>query len=110
VIGHHHQGERIRARVVGFQRLVVPWYEFPFVVHRSDAVTEGVLIMDLSPEDLAMLDAYEEVDQGVYRRVSTQVSCLGCGPTEMLAAAQIYVAGPALEARLGVASGPSVGA
>ena len=104
VIGRHHEGERLRARILDYERIVSPGYDYPFVVEKSGAVTEGVLIMDLTEDDLRALDAYEETDEAVYKRVPVEVSCLGCGPTEMLARAHLYVAGPALLARLDLAN------
>jgi gamma-glutamylcyclotransferase (GGCT)/AIG2-like uncharacterized protein YtfP len=101
VIGRPHEGERLRARILDYQRIVSPLYDYPFVVPQAGAVTEGVLIMDLTEPDFRALDEYEDVEQSVYERVSVDVSCLGCGPTEMLASASLYVAGPALLAQVG---------
>ena len=56
------------------------------------------LLLDLSPYDLQVLDRYEEVESGVYRRELVEVEAWGCGAQPMHIRADAYIAGPALEA------------
>jgi gamma-glutamylcyclotransferase (GGCT)/AIG2-like uncharacterized protein YtfP len=96
VLGHRHSGERLRARLVGFQRITTPDYPYPYVVAAADHWVDGVLIMDLSPDDVQLLDRYEEVDAGMYLREPVEVDAWGCGPTTLRVQACVYVAGPGL--------------
>jgi hypothetical protein len=96
VLGHRHTGERLRARLLGFQRKTSPDYPYPYIVAAADHSVDGVLIMDLSPDDLRLLDLYEEVDAGTYRREPVDVEVWGCGPTTLRVQACVYVAGPGL--------------
>ncbi len=91
-------GERLRATLRGYGRRSVSGYAYPFIVPEPDARVEGVLIMDLSLRDLERLDAYEEVDTHVYRRIRVEVDAWGCGPRGMRLAGFTYVAGPRLVA------------
>ena len=61
-------------------------------------VVDGVVLEDLSPDDLRTLDGYEEVDEGVYRRELAEVQVWGCGPSTPSVTAYVYVAGPTLAA------------
>jgi hypothetical protein len=98
VLGHRHEGERLAARLVGFQRVTTRTYPYPFIVEAGGGSVEGVLLMDLSPSDMWTLDEYEEVDSDVYRRETVQVEALGCGPRPLQVRAEAYVAGAALQA------------
>jgi gamma-glutamylcyclotransferase (GGCT)/AIG2-like uncharacterized protein YtfP len=93
VIGHVHPGERLRARLHGYQRQQRPDEAYPFVVPAPGAWTDGVLILDLSEADARAIDAYEEVDQRRYRREPVLVEVWGCGPGTPSLAAETYVAG-----------------
>ncbi|HEY0581981.1 MAG TPA: gamma-glutamylcyclotransferase family protein [Chloroflexota bacterium] len=95
VLGHPHTGERLAARLAGFER-VTSDYPYPFVVAAPGRGVDGVLIMDLSAEDLAVLDRYEEVEEAIYCRERVEVEAWGCGPRSLRFAAFVYVAGPAL--------------
>lgn len=97
VLGHAHRGERLAARLSGFQR-ITGRYPYPFVVARPGQHVDGVLVMDLSPRDVQILDAYEEVDAGVYDRELVEVEALGCGSRRARLPAYVYVGGPALKA------------
>src|SRR5437762_3571901 len=77
VLGHTHHGERLAARLVGYERVTATTYPYPFIVAISGATVEGVLVMDLSPYDLQALDRYEEVDAGTYRRELVEVETWG---------------------------------
>jgi gamma-glutamylcyclotransferase (GGCT)/AIG2-like uncharacterized protein YtfP len=96
VLGHKHEGERVAARLQGYQRVSDPGYPYPFIVEAQGSWVDGILVMDLSPYDLQVLDQYEEVDSGVYRREPVQVDAWGCGPHPMRLHADAYVAGAAL--------------
>ena len=98
VLGHKHLGERLAARLPGYRRVTTASYDYPFVVQSADAWVDGVLVMDLSTYDMQVLDRYEEVDSGVYRRAPVQVEAWGCGPSPMSVSAEVYVAGATLEA------------
>jgi gamma-glutamylcyclotransferase (GGCT)/AIG2-like uncharacterized protein YtfP len=96
VLGHAHPGERLRARLPGYERLTATTYPFPFVVEADGRAVDGILVMELSPYDIDVLDRYEEVDIGVYRREVVEVEAWGCGPRALRLHAHVYVAGPAL--------------
>jgi len=98
VLGHAHQGERLRARLVGYERVTRPTYEFPYIVEARGRAVDGVLVMELSPFDMQALDRYEEVDEGMYRREHVEVEAWGCGPRPLRFQAETYVAGRALDA------------
>jgi gamma-glutamylcyclotransferase (GGCT)/AIG2-like uncharacterized protein YtfP len=96
VLGHRHLGERLAARLSGYQRVQVRTYPYPFIVEAQGSFVDGVLLMDLSPYDMQVLDRYEEVESGVYERAPVHVEAYGCGPNAMRMAAETYVAGPSL--------------
>lgn len=98
VLGHKHLGERLAARLEGYRRAVSPSYPYPFAVAAPGQAVEGVLITELSTDDLTLLDRYEDVDAGVYQRAPVEVEAFGCGPRLMRFQADVYVAGPALTA------------
>jgi gamma-glutamylcyclotransferase (GGCT)/AIG2-like uncharacterized protein YtfP len=96
VLGHTPRGEVVRARLRGYRRVTTPAYEYPFVVEDAEASVEGLLVMDLAAAELESLDAYEDVAEGVYRRVPVEVEAWGCGPRSAHLRAETYAAGPAL--------------
>jgi gamma-glutamylcyclotransferase (GGCT)/AIG2-like uncharacterized protein YtfP len=96
VLGHPHSGERLRAQLTGFTRMAPDELTYPFIVAHSGARVDGVLIMDLSPYDLQLLDRYEDIEAGMYRRELVEVEAWGCGPQTLHVQAYTYVAGPAL--------------
>ncbi len=98
VLGHKHLGERLAARLPGYRRVATGSYPYPFVVEDAGAWVDGVLVMDLSPYDMQVLDRYEDIESGVYRRDAVQVEAWGCGPNPMRLSADVYVAGAGLEA------------
>jgi gamma-glutamylcyclotransferase (GGCT)/AIG2-like uncharacterized protein YtfP len=98
VLGHKHLGERLAARLVGYERISVPAYPYPYVVPRPGASVDGVLLMDLSAYDMQALDRYEEVKSGVYRREAVEVEGWGCGPRPIYVQADVYAAGQQLQA------------
>jgi gamma-glutamylcyclotransferase (GGCT)/AIG2-like uncharacterized protein YtfP len=93
VIGHVHTGERLRARLRGYERQQRDAEPYPFVVPADGAWTDGVLILDLAEADVRAIDAYEEVDQRRYRRLPVDVEVWGCGPGASQMRAETYVAG-----------------
>jgi gamma-glutamylcyclotransferase (GGCT)/AIG2-like uncharacterized protein YtfP len=95
VLGHTPRGEMLRARLRGYRRVTTA-YEYPFVVQDPDASVDGLLVMDLTPPELQLLDTYEDVAEGVYRRVPVEVEAWGCGPRSAQVRAETYAAGPAL--------------
>ena len=98
VLGHRHAGERLAARLVGYERITTAAYPFPYIVAARGRWVDGALIMDLTAYDIQALDRYEEVDKGIYERRPVEVEVWGCGPRTMHLQAQTYVAGPALVA------------
>jgi gamma-glutamylcyclotransferase (GGCT)/AIG2-like uncharacterized protein YtfP len=96
VLGHAHSGERLRAQLAGFTRVAPGELTYPFIVADPGAHVDGVLIMDLSPYDMQLLDRYEETEAGMYRRELVEVEAWGCGPQTLHVLACTYVAGPAL--------------
>lgn len=98
VLGHRHLGERLAAQLQGFKRVESSAYEYPYIVQADGHIVDGVLLMDLSPDDMQALDRYEEVEAGVYRRESVGVLAWGCGPRPARISAVTYVAGTALAA------------
>jgi gamma-glutamylcyclotransferase (GGCT)/AIG2-like uncharacterized protein YtfP len=103
VLGHAPGGEVVRARLRGYRRVTTPAYEYPFVVEDPDASVDGLLVMDLAAAELESLDAYEDVVEGVYRRVPVEVEAFGCGPRTVHLRAETYAAGPALLAGIPLA-------
>ena len=93
VLGPVHTGERLRARLYGYERQQRTDEPYPFIVSAPGARTEGMLIVDLSEADVRTIDAYEEVDQRRYRRVPVEVEVWGCGPGTPRLNAETYVAG-----------------
>lgn len=98
VLGHKHLGERLEARLADFRRVLTPRYPYPFIVAETGVSVDGVLLMDLSAYDLQVLDRYEEVESGVYRRELVEVEAWGCGARPIYVRADTYIAGPALRA------------
>jgi gamma-glutamylcyclotransferase (GGCT)/AIG2-like uncharacterized protein YtfP len=96
VLGHPHSGERLRAQLAGYSRIAPGEFTYPFIVAAPGARVDGVLIMDLSPHDMQLLDTYEEVEAGMYRRELVEVEAWGCGLQTLHVQAVTYVAGPAL--------------
>ena len=84
--------------MANYRRRTTSSYPYPFIVAEPGASVEGVLLIDLTPYDLQVLDRYEEVESGVYRRELVEVEAWGCGAQPMHIRADAYIAGPALEA------------
>ena len=100
VLGYHFLGERLRARLAGYERLMSESFGYPFLVSRAEHVVDGILIMDLSPNDMDVLDRYEDVDAEMYTRVAVEVETWGCGPSPTFVQAHTYVAGARLQSTL----------
>jgi gamma-glutamylcyclotransferase (GGCT)/AIG2-like uncharacterized protein YtfP len=96
VLGHRFSGERLRARLEGFERIGSAELGYPYLVEQPTSFVDGVLIMDLSPGDLDVLDRYEDVDTGVYERIVVEVEAWGCGPRPAHLEAHTYVGGSKL--------------
>src|SRR5215471_5043850 len=91
VLGHKHLGERLEARLAGYRRVTSPTYGYPFLVVDPGSRVDGVLLMDLSPYDFQVLDRYEDIASGVYRREPVQVEAWGCGSRPIYVQADVYV-------------------
>ena len=75
----------------GHTRVLVPGFGYPFAVPAaSDAQVEGDLLLGLRPADFDTLDAYEDVDDGLYQRVVVTVETPGGRER-----AWVYLKGPA---------------
>lgn len=96
VLGHRHAGERFAARLADYGQMTEPNYPYPFIISAPGQSVDGVLLMDLTPCDLQVLDRYEEVESGVYRREPVEVEAWGCGARPIHVRADTYVAGPVL--------------
>jgi gamma-glutamylcyclotransferase (GGCT)/AIG2-like uncharacterized protein YtfP len=96
VLGHEHLGERLRAQLAGYQRLLCAAYSYPYIVEALGRVVDGVLLTNLTAYEMEMLDHYEEVGAGMYRRELVEVEAWACGPQSLRLRAHTYVAGPAL--------------
>jgi gamma-glutamylcyclotransferase (GGCT)/AIG2-like uncharacterized protein YtfP len=96
VLGRRHDDERLRARLAGFRRISTSAYPYPFIVAAQDEFVDGILVMELGAQDLAVLDDYEEVAAGTYVRVPVEVEAWGCGPRTLRLMAETYVAGTEL--------------
>lgn len=105
VLGHAHRGERLRARLHGYRRVHSAEYAYPFIVPSPGQAVDGVLVLDLSVADLAALDAYEDVAEGVYERRREVVEAQGCGPRPLRFEADVYVAGVELARYAAVEAG-----
>jgi gamma-glutamylcyclotransferase (GGCT)/AIG2-like uncharacterized protein YtfP len=96
VLGHRHSGERLAARLEDFSRITLDTYPYPFIVAKPGSRVDGVLLMDLSADDLQALDRYEEVETLAYLRERVEVEAWGCGPRPARIEAYTYVGGPGL--------------
>jgi gamma-glutamylcyclotransferase (GGCT)/AIG2-like uncharacterized protein YtfP len=96
VLGHRFAGERLRARLDGFERVQSDHYAYPFLVAQPERTVDGIVVMDVSPSELDALDRYEEVGAGMYERIAVEVEAWGCGPRPIVLAAQTYIAGAQL--------------
>jgi gamma-glutamylcyclotransferase (GGCT)/AIG2-like uncharacterized protein YtfP len=94
VLGHPHQGERPRARLRGYERVMVEGWDYPLLRAAPQALTEGVVLDDLSEADLEALDAYEDVQGGDYTRKGVEIEVWVRGPRPVRLVADTYVAGP----------------
>src|SRR5215207_10803907 len=103
VLGRQYMQERLRARLDGFRRVSSSAYPYPFIVAAPAETVDGILVMDLTQEDLEVLDDYEEVGTGTYRRIEVEVDAWGCGPRTMRIPAHTYVAGADLQRLTGLA-------
>lgn len=63
----------------------------PILVEETAAVTEGVLLLDVSDADFVRLDHFEEIDSGHYLRKTVRVESNG-----QWYSADVYLAGPIL--------------
>lgn len=96
---------RIRARLFGERTDLATWpatlhgharqsvtgFDYPFVAPaESDASVDGDLLLGLEDADYAILDHYEDVDDGLYVRAAVTVETAS-GPVD----AWTYLRGPA---------------
>jgi gamma-glutamylcyclotransferase (GGCT)/AIG2-like uncharacterized protein YtfP len=75
----------------GHARQEAPGFDYPFVVPAdADARVEGELLLGLEAADYAVLDRYEDLEDGLYRRVAVTVET-----PDGRADAWTYLKGPA---------------
>lgn len=78
------------ARLEGYARQAVAGFGYPFIVPSGpEACVEGELLEGLGQREYAILDAYEDVEDGLYLRVRVTVQTPD-GPVD----AWVYVRGP----------------
>jgi len=104
VLGHKHLGERLAARLDGYQHVALAMWPYPLIEAAHGHSVDGVLLMDLSAYDMEVLDRYEDVDTGHYQRASVEVEAWGCGSRPARIHADVYVLGPALHTQRSTAS------
>nr|MDO8082536.1 gamma-glutamylcyclotransferase family protein [Candidatus Freyarchaeota archaeon] len=82
----------LQAKLYGFEK-INPSESFPYnyIVPHDGCEVEGMLIKGLDKESLKILDRYEGVDSGLYKRIKVQVST-NQGKIE----AYTYIAGKSL--------------
>jgi gamma-glutamylcyclotransferase (GGCT)/AIG2-like uncharacterized protein YtfP len=91
VLGHRTDLTTCPATLYGHERQLVPGFDYPFLVPAAaDASADGELILGLSDADYPILDAYEDVDDGLYVRERVTVETAD-GPAD----AWGYLKGPA---------------
>ena len=79
------------AALQGHARQMVGGFDYPFVVPSApDDQVNGEIILGLSDADYAILDQYEDVDEGLYVRTTVTVETEN-GPVD----AWTYLRGPA---------------
>jgi gamma-glutamylcyclotransferase (GGCT)/AIG2-like uncharacterized protein YtfP len=93
VLGYRFSGERCRARLVGYERVMSPAYGYPFLVANPNAFVDGVLLTDLNEGELDVLDRYEDVADEVYARAIVEVEAWGCGAQVTRTTANTYIGG-----------------
>ena len=85
------------ARLVGYHRLTIPGFEYPVIAAGSPADRiEGLLLDGMTADDFAALDAYEDVDEGMYARVRVDIDTSDGDTDYEPVVAWVYVRGPAL--------------
>ena len=97
VLGARERVSARPARLAGYRRLTIPGFEYPVIaVGEPDDRVEGQILDGLTADDFAALDAYEDVDEGLYARVRVDIDT-GDGDTDdEPVVAWEYVRGPAL--------------
>ncbi len=93
LLGHPLDGEA--ATLAGYRRATLARLPYPFAVPQAGEAIDGVLLRRLSAEDVARLDRYEGVDDGLFVRREVRVET-AAGP----ATAWIYLGGESLLRRL----------
>jgi len=78
------------------KQVLAEFVDFIIPIEAPEEVVDGMVFMGLSPYELEVLDRYEEVDSGMYRRHLVDVEAWGCGPQSVRLQAHTYVGGPRL--------------
>lgn len=73
LLGRRPELTIVPARLRGYARVTVPEIAYPFVDQVADGVVDGLAILGLGDDDYAILDAYEDLDQGTYERVGVPI-------------------------------------
>ncbi|ROS00101.1 gamma-glutamyl AIG2-like cyclotransferase [Sinobacterium caligoides] len=94
-------GERIQlcqATLPDYSRRTIKEAEVPavaVVIPKTGETVEGSLLLDVDERGIKVLDAFEMLEQGWYRRDTVQVQV---ADAEEVVEAQVYLAGPAITA------------
>jgi gamma-glutamylaminecyclotransferase len=92
VLGPDARATARPARLRGYRRVAVPGFAYPVIeAGAPEDVVDGRLLEGLTAGDYTRLDAYEDVDDGLYARVRVTVEA---GDEHL--GAWAYVRGPAL--------------
>ncbi len=67
------------ARLAGFHRCLNPETGYFCAVEKADSVMIGLLLEGIDPSEIALLDGFENVDGGEYRRVEVRATALVLG-------------------------------
>lgn len=70
------------ARLLDFELVELEGFGYPAVFAAEGEEVEGRLYRGLTAEDLRRLDAYEGVEEGLYRRTTARVAAGERGPQE----------------------------
>ena len=68
--------------------------ESPIIVPSSDGQVMGKILFDVDTDTLALLDAYEGIEQNVYQRIASQAEC--CASHQMIPTQCYCIASPAI--------------
>ena len=78
VLGERADLTTISATLRSYARQLVPSFDYPFIVPATpDDRVEGEIILGLIEADYAILDRYEDVEDGLYVRITVSAETAG---------------------------------